>query len=117
MKKILALLIAITLTATLVGCGESNTDTDTNSAPKIEETTSADNEGKTEAVNMIDEAEAKEIVFADLSIQETAAKDLTVKLENNAYVIAFSWSGFDYQYTVDATTGEITETIFDGEVL
>ena len=65
----------------------------------------------------IDEATAKEIVFTSLSIQETAAENLTVKFENNTYVIAFDWSGFDYQYTVDASTGEIIEKIFDGDVI
>ncbi len=102
------LLIASSMTACNNGSTE-NTETTKDAVSVVDETT--------EAVSMIDEAEAKEIVFADLSIKESAAENLTVKLENNAYVIAFDWSGFDYQYTVDATTGEITETIFDGDVL
>lgn len=32
--------------------------------------------------------ETEEVVFNDLSIQESAAKNLTVKIETNAYVIA-----------------------------
>ena len=102
------LLIAGAMTACNNGDTE-NTDTTKEAVSVIDETT--------EAVSMIDETAAKEIVFADLCIKESAAENLTVKLENNAYVIAFVWSGFDYQYTVDATTGEIIETIFDGDVL
>ena len=102
------LLIASFMTACNNGSTE-NTETTKEAVSVVDETT--------EAVNMIDEAQAKEVVFTDLSIKESAAENLTVKLENNAYVIAFVWSGFDYQYTVDAITGEITETIFDGDVL
>lgn len=110
MKKLLMLLLTVFLVTTMVSCGNSSTEnTDT--------TKDVANEATTEAVNMIEEAEAKEVVFNDLSIQETAANNLTVKLENNSYVIAFDWSGFDYQYTIDATTGEIIEILFDGEVL
>lgn len=98
------LLIASSMTACNSG-GAENTE-----ATVIEEVT-------TVAETKIDEAAAKEIVFADLSIQETAAENLTVKLENNAYVISFVWSGFDYQYTINASTGEIAEIIFDGDVL
>lgn len=111
--RIIAGALGILLISTfMVGCnngGTENTETTKEAVSVIDETT--------EAVNTIDEAEAKEIVFADLCIQETAAENLTVKLENNAYVIAFDWSGYDYQYTVDAVTGDITEIMFDGEVL
>lgn len=66
---------------------------------------------------LISEQEAKEIVWADLSIRESAANNLTVELKGSAYVIAFDWSGFDYQYTVNGQTGEIDEIIFDGDPL
>lgn len=108
--KIIAGALGILLISiVMVACNNGDTETTKEAVSVIDETT--------EAVSMIDEAAAKEIVFADLCIKESAAENLTVKLENNAYVIAFVWSGFDYQYTVDATTGEIIETIFDGDVL
>ncbi len=111
-KIIVGVLGILLISTTMVACNNGGTE---NTEPTKEALSVVDE--TTEAVSMIDEAEAKEIVFADLSIKESAAENLTVKLENNAYVIAFDWSGFDYQYTVDATTGEIIETMFDGEVL
>ena len=102
MKKLLVLLLAMTMTVSLVGCNEGNAPSTSNTEAQV---------------SMIDEAAAKEVAFADAGIAETAAENLTVKFENNTYIIAFDWSGFDYQYTVDGATGEIVEEIFDGEVM
>lgn len=112
--RIIAGIICILLIAIpTVGCGNGGTqDTETTT-----DAVSVTDEVPTEAESLIDEAAAKEIVFTSLSIKETAAENLTVKLEDNKYIIAFEWSGFEYQYTVDAVSGEIVEKLFDGEVL
>ena len=107
--RILALVLCLVLTASLmVACGKDSKKDDT------KDTTAA---VETEPVELIDEATAKEIVWADLNIQETAAENLTVEFKDNTYVIAFDWSGFDYQYTVNAATGVIDEILFDGSPL
>ena len=108
MKKIICLLLSVLFISafTLSGCGDS----DINPTDAPEATT-------TVAAVTIDEAAAKEIVWNDMCIQESAVENLTVKFENNSYIIAFEWSGFDYQYTINAGTGEIAEVLFDGSVL
>ena len=112
--KIMALVLCLIFTASLMAaCGNDN-KTETNNTTDAVTTAQIET---TAAALTIDETQAKEIVWADLSIQETAAENLTVELKDNSYIIAFQWSGFDYQYTVSAITGDILETIFDGEVL
>ena len=107
--RILALTLCLIFAAAfMLACNkDAKNDTTTTTAP---ETTAA-------LEVTLDEAQAKEIVWADLSIQESAAENLTVSLENGSYIIAFDWSGFDYQYTVNGATGEITEVLFDGSPL
>ena len=107
MKKLICLLLTVLFVSAFALSGCEGSDTNTTDTP--EETTAA-------AVT-IDEAEAKEIALSDAGVPETAAENLTVKLENDSYVVAFVWSGFDYQYTINASTGEITEILFDGSVL
>ncbi len=108
MKKSIIILLAVLFIAifALGGCAKSND-------PSIE-TPAADN-------SSISEDDALAIVLEDAGIQETAAENLTITEDEvdgkHAYVIAFVWSGFDYQYTVDASTGEFIEVLFDGEVL
>ena len=69
----------------------------------------------------IDEETAKATALEDAGINESAAEDLTVT-EGEAkgeavYVVSFNWSGFDYQYSISKSSGEIVENIFDGEVM
>lgn len=106
MKKLICLLLTVLFVSAFALSGCEGSDTNTTDAPE-----------KTTAAVTIDEAEAKEIALSDAGVPETAAENLTVKLENNSYVVAFVWSGFDYQYTINASTGEITEVLFDGSVL
>lgn len=108
LRIIIGTICVILIAGTMTACNSGSTE-NTETTKEVEVTTVAEIK--------IDEATAKEIVFTSLSIQETAAENLTVKFENNTYVIAFDWSGFDYQYTVDASTGEIIEKIFDGDVI
>lgn len=108
MKKLICLLLTILFVSAFALSGCEGSDTNTTDAPE---------EATTVAAVTIDEAGAKEIALADAGVPETAAKNLTVKLENNSYVVAFEWSGFDYQYTINASTGEIAEVLFDGSVL
>ena len=105
--RIIAMVLCLLMcTAVMFACGKGDSN-----GTKTAETTAAPE------VELISEEEAKEIVWADLSIQETAANNLTVELKDNAYIIAFDWSGFDYQYTVNGQTGVIDEILFDGDPL
>lgn len=113
MKRSLVVLLVILLGAVfaLSGCTEAD-------EPAPTETFAV----TTEAVaDVVDENGAKAIALEDAGIPETAANNLVVttgKVDGaKVYVVAFDWSGFDYQYTISAATGEIVETIFDGEVL
>lgn len=89
MKKLLALLMAMTMTVSLVGCG-GNTDIDTNSTPKVEETTKADEE-PTKAVDTVTEMEVGDTgegektlgcMFFDVTIPEG--------LKYEIYTLAFA---------------------------
>lgn len=113
MKRIICLLFTVlfALTFVLGGCTDAKdpTPTETNAI-----TTEA-------AADNVDENGAKAIALEDAGITETAAKNLAVNIDEAAgakvYVVTFEWSGFEYQYTIKASTGEIIETMFDGEVI
>ena len=106
MKRLAYLMVAALLAMSVMLCGCSE-EVDTTPTATATESTAAE--------IIIDEAGAKEIALADACIPETAAENLTVELEGNSYIVSFQWSGFDYQYTVNGTNGEITEELFDGE--
>ncbi len=113
MKKSILVILALMLVAVfaLCGCGKETSET---SKEKEAETKTV---ATTAPAVTLDEEGAKAMVFADLNIQESAAENLTVTQEGTSYVISFEWSGFDYQYTIDAVNGDITEILFDGEPL
>ncbi len=108
--RLIALTLCLMFVATFMVACDKGANDNTNGTTSAPETTAT-------AELILDESGAKEIVWADLCIQESAAENLTTKPEGNSYVIAFKWSGFDYQYTVDGATGEITEVLFDGDVI
>lgn len=107
MKKSIIILLAILFVAifALTGCTKAND-------PSIESPA---------ANSSISEDDALTVALEDAGIQETAAENLTItkgEFEGKeAYIIAFVWSGFDYEYTIDASTSEILQTVFDGDVL
>ncbi|MBE6824180.1 MAG: hypothetical protein E7513_02420 [Ruminococcaceae bacterium] len=109
MKKSIIILLAVLFVAIFALGGCAKAEDPTTDDPAVSDAASVDEDG------------AKAIALEDAGVPETAAEDLTVTSEEvdgeQVYVIAFVWSGFDYQYTVSASTGEIVETIFDGEVL
>ena len=108
MKRSIVILLAVLLISVfaLGGCSSSND-------PSIE-TPAANN-------SSISEEDALAVALEDAGIQESAAEELNVEATDvdgsKAYVISFVWSGFDYQYTIDASSGEIIEALFDGEVV
>lgn len=114
MKKIVALLsvlLVCVMAFSACSSGKKTTpDTDRTSAVT-----------QAEVAAKIDEQKAKEIAFEDAGIKETAAEDLAVtegeKKGKEVYTITFKWSGFDYEYSISKTDGEIVESIFDGEVV
>ena len=59
MKKLIVVLLTVFLASAMVACGNRSTE-------KTDTTKEVANEATTEAVNMIEEAEAKEIVFNEL---------------------------------------------------
>jgi len=109
LRLITFVLCFVLCTAFMVACGNDREDgTNNTTAPKTKEVSE---------VVLISEEEAKEMVWIDLNIQESAAENLTVERDGNNYIIAFQWSGFDYQYTIDGVNKDILEILFDGEPL
>ncbi len=112
MKKSILILLVVLLVSVFALSGCSNTE-DADTTPKE---TVAD-----VAEVTVGEDDAKAIALEDAGIPETAANNLAIESGEfdgqKAYVITFEWSGFDYQYTISATTGEIVEEIFDGDVI
>lgn len=113
MKKTLLILLAVLFVAAIALSGCSNSSP----AP-------AADDAVTEAaapVADIGEDAAKAAALEKAGITETAAENLTVKTEEvdgvQAYIVAFEWSGFEYEYTVNAATGDIIQEIFDGDVI
>ena len=111
MKKSLIVLMSILLVAVFAFSACSG------SGEKTEADTTADT---TAAAASITEDEARAIVLEKHGVPETAAENLTVKSTQfegeDAFVVAFSWSGFDYETTVNAS-GKIVKDIFDGDEL
>ncbi len=79
MKKVLVLLMAMTMTASLVGCGGGNTDDNSSSTPKTEATTVVSAEETTVAEDTVTEMElgdsgdgekALSCMFFDVTIPE-----------------------------------------------
>ncbi|MBR6594238.1 MAG: PepSY domain-containing protein [Clostridia bacterium] len=61
----------------------------------------------TPAAEYIGWERAKEIVLADLGVKETDIRDADCELERGRYEIDFDHGGYEYEYLVDALTGEI----------
>ncbi|MBR3971751.1 MAG: hypothetical protein IKJ83_02565 [Ruminococcus sp.] len=110
--RLIAMVLCLLLSVTfIVACGKDDKKDDTNGTNAAVETTAAPE------AELISEEEAKEMVWTDLNIQETAAENLTVERDGNNYIIAFQWSGYDYQYTIDGVNKDINEILFNGEPL
>jgi len=127
MKKSVALLTAVLMLMLCVfsGCGAKEDKKTDEATPTTAATTeAATDEGADDqmeeqpAENALDEEAAKAVAFEQAGVKETMVEELTVESKSvdgaSVYVIRFVWSGFDYEYTVDANSGEILEEIFDG---
>ncbi len=109
MKNSIIILLAMLLIVTFALGGCTMEETPEPDAPAVTNEAAVDEDG------------AKAIALEDAGIPETAAEYLAIKSDEvdgvKVYVVTFVWSGFDYQYTISAGTGEIIETIFDGSVI
>lgn len=72
---------------------------------------SAKNEGNTRS--MLSENEAKEIALKDAGVNETAISNYKIKLDTDdgikQYEIDFDAGGYEYDYEIDAVSGQILE--------
>ncbi len=109
-NRVFAALAATCLVAgILMGCGSQapeasagqKTAVDTGSAPVEQSTPSAK-----ESIGL---AAAKKIAFAQSGVREADAEGLIAEYqdENNSYLILFSVGKTEYQYGVDAASGEV----------
>ena len=112
MKKSLIVLLAVVLAAVLAfsACSKEAGNTEETST----ETTAA-------ASSSITADDAKAVALEKAGVPETAAENLDVsetEYEGEAaYLVKFSWSGFDYEFTINAASGKIVHRLFNGDEL
>ena len=129
-KKFLAAFCAVVFSAMLTGCGISSDissimDPDMNNSAQQDNNTNNNSVGKnstpiseqqnnTTTEAKISKEKAKEIALNHANVKETEISDYEIDLENEngklEYDISFDANGKEYDYDVDATTGEITNS-------
>ncbi len=68
--------------------------------------------------NILDEGSAKGIALTEAGADESSVENLTVESKEadgvEVYVVSFSFNGSDFEYTINAQSGEITEELING---
>ena len=109
MKRFIPLLI---ITLLLAGC-QAQTDTPivTTATPATTTTAATTATVPTEATR-ITEDDAKEIALKHAGLNTGAVKNLSVELDlgEGTYEVEFVTKGIEYDYEIDAYTGEILQT-------
>lgn len=120
--KALTFLLCAALSLTLLaGCGQGGTTANQNGAPAQSQSSAAAQ--STEAPQsvppehaapptqsqeaLISLEEAKQIVFAELGVEESALTEQEYELDRGIYELDFTVNGMEYDYEVDARTGQI----------
>ncbi len=94
---------------------DSQTSASDNSDSKnSSDNNSSSSNNKSSSANYIGEQKAKEIALKHAGVSESSAKELEAELdrENGTYIydVSFKSSGYEYDYDINATTGEIVRS-------
>jgi Predicted membrane protein len=65
------------------------------------------NNSNNAASNYIGNARALEIALNHVGAPQNNVRDIDVELEGNAYEVSFDYNGYEYEYMINSTTGEI----------
>lgn len=89
------------------------------SADKKAETDATETQITTDGYqNILDEGSAKGIALTEAGADESSVENLTVESKEadgeQVYVVSFSFNGSDFEYTINAQSGEITEEFING---
>lgn len=107
-KKILNVLIIGVFVFALTGCGNaSNEDNKKTMTPNNSSSTITDNNTN----NYIGEEQAKQIALSDAGLNVSTVSELFVEIDDDKnvviYEVDFKYDGKEYDYNIDAISGEI----------
>ena len=126
-KKIIATFCALVFSAMLTGCGtqmgedissdiSSMMPSATDNSSHQSSTDSAQQNSTTSEAKITKER-AKEIALEHANIKETDITDYEIDLDNEdgklVYEISFESNGKEYDYDVDATTGKVSNSMYE----
>ena len=126
-KKIIATFCALVFSAMLTGCGtqmgedissdiSSMMPSATDNSSQQSGTDSAQQNSTTSEAKITKER-AKEIALEHANIKETDITDYEIDLDNEdgklVYEISFESNGKEYDYDVDATTGKVSNSMYE----
>ncbi len=125
-KKIIATFCAIVFSAMLTGCGtqmgEDISSDISSMMPDATDNSSYQSSTNSTQQNTASEAKitkerAKEIALEHAKIKETDITDYEIDLDNEdgklVYEISFESNGKEYDYDVDATTGKVSNSMYE----
>jgi len=123
-KKIAAIVsvCAVVALLALVGCGSSQPAKSTNTSSNTQATTTqqapAQNNAQSSSSNYIGEEKAKEIALSHAGLSASAVSELKAELDTDDgrihYDVEFKQGNTEYDYDIDASTGEIIK--YDSEI-
>ena len=125
-KKIITAFFAVVFSALLVGCGtemgddlssdmSSMLDPNMNNSAEQNNTNYSDQQStNTSSEAKISKEKAKEIALKHANAEESKISDYEIDLDTEngvlVYEISFDYNGKEYDYDVDANTGEISNS-------
>ncbi len=126
-KKIIATFCALVFSAMLAGCGTqvgedissdiSSMMPDATDNSSYQSSTNSTPQNSTTSDVKITKERAKEIALEHAKIKETDITDYEIDLDNEdgklVYEISFESNGKEYDYDVDATTGKVTNSMYE----
>lgn len=108
-RKILLITLISIFSITLIGCGNTTTDNNTNNTNN--------NVNNTDNNKYISESKAKETALSDAGLKENEITELSIELDYNdednngkaIYEVGFKHGQQEYDYDIDATNGKILD--------
>ncbi len=116
-RKFLVTFFSLVFSAMLMGCGENmktEINSDINSMMDSNILNSSEQQSNNTNSAQISREKAKEIALKHANVQEDKITDYEIDLDNEngilIYEISFESNGKEYDYDVNAQTGEITNS-------
>ena len=108
-RKILLITLISIFSITLIGCGNTTTNNNTNNTNN--------NVNNTDNNKYISESKAKDAALYDAGLKETEITELSIELDYNdednngkaIYEVGFKHGQQEYDYDIDATNGKILD--------